>query len=141
MRNPNGEFGPCFLAVRSPLTLSEPRTAKKAVSVPRWVLGLGHGHFYSILLALSFGSTISPGFFGFYSKGIPMAHASFCPPHPERNGAMGFQNLALVDDVALIGVDEGLCLLWSSILCSPCLTAACLVALRCRLIFGLRQLR
>ena len=112
-----------------------------AVSVPRWVLGLGHGHFYSILLALSFGSTISPGFFGFYSKGIPMAHASFCPPHPERNGAMGFQNLALVDDVALIGVDEGLCLLWSSILCSPCLTAACLVALRCRTICGSLQLR
>ena len=88
-----------------------------AVSVPRWVLGLGHGHFYSILLALSFGSTISPGFFDFYSKGISMAHAPFCPPHPERNGAMGFQNLALVDDVVLIGVEEGLCLLWSSMVC------------------------
>ena len=33
-----------------------------AASVPRWVLGLGIGHFYSILLALSFGSTTSPGF-------------------------------------------------------------------------------
>ena len=92
-----------------------------AVSVPRWVLGLGHGHFYSILLALSFGSTISPGFFDFYSKGISMAHASFCPPHPERNGAMGFQNLALVADVVLISVDEGLCLLWSSMVCLWCM--------------------
>ena len=56
---------------------------------------LGHGHFYSVLLALSFGSTISPGFFGYYSKGISMAHASFYLPHPERNGVMGFQNLFL----------------------------------------------
>ena len=39
-----------------------------AVSVPRWVIGLGHGNFYSILLALSFGSTISPGFFDYYSN-------------------------------------------------------------------------
>ena len=34
---------------------------------------------------------------------------------------MGFHNLALVDDVVLIGVDEGLCLLWSSMVCLWCM--------------------
>ena len=88
-----------------------------AASVPRWVLGLGLGHFYSFLLALSFGSTISPGFFDYYSKGISMAHSSFCPPDPRRNGVMKFINFALVDDLVLIGVEEGLVLLWSSMVC------------------------
>ena len=34
---------------------------------------------------------------------------------------MGVQNLALVDDVVLIGVDEGLCLLCSSMVCLWCM--------------------
>ena len=31
-----------------------------ATSIPRWTMGLGLGEFYCVLLALSFGSTISP---------------------------------------------------------------------------------
>ena len=81
------------------------------------MLGLRLGHFYSILLALSFGSTISRGFFDYYSKGISMARSSFCPPDPCRNGVMKFINFALVDDLVLIGVEEGLSLLWSSVVC------------------------
>ena len=43
-----------------------------------------------------------------------MAHSSFCPPDPRRNGVMKFINFALVGDLVLIGVEEGLALLWSS---------------------------
>ena len=92
-----------------------------AASVPRWALGLGIGHFYSILLALSFGLTISPGFIDYYSQGISVAHSSFCPPDPCRNGVMKFINFALVGDLVLIGVEEGLSLLWSSMVCLWCM--------------------
>ena len=51
-----------------------------ATSIPRYVLGLGYGQFYCVLLALSFGSAVSPGFFEYFSKAISLAHASFVPP-------------------------------------------------------------
>ena len=88
-----------------------------ATSIPRYVLGLGYGQFYCVLLALSFGSAVSPGFFDYFSKAISLAHASFVPPHPERNGVLNFINFVLVDDVVLMGVEEGLCLLWSVMVC------------------------
>jgi len=88
-----------------------------ATSIPRWVLGLGHGHFYSVLLALSFGSTISPGFFDYFSKAVSMAHSSFKPPDPARNGVLAFVNFCLVDDVVRMRFREGLYLLWSVMVC------------------------
>ena len=88
-----------------------------ASSIPRCVLGLGLGQFYCVLLALSFGSTISPGFFDYLSKAISMAHSSFAPPEPYRNGVLAFINFVLVDDVVLMGLREGLCLLWSVMVC------------------------
>ena len=88
-----------------------------ATSIPRWVLGLGLGNFYCVLLALSFGSTISPGFFDYFSKAISMAHSSFAPPDPARNGVLAFVNFVLVDDIVLMGVREGLSLIWSVMVC------------------------
>ena len=88
-----------------------------ATSIPRWVLGLGLGNFYCVLLALSFGSTISPGFFDYFSKAISMAHSSFAPPDPARNGVLAFVNFVLVDDIVLMGVREGLSLMWSVMVC------------------------
>ena len=88
-----------------------------ASSIPRWVLGLGLGQFYCVLLALSFGSTISPGFFDYFSKAIAMAHSSFAPPEPHRNAALAFISFVLVDGAVLMGVREGLCLLWSVMVC------------------------
>ena len=81
-----------------------------ATSIPRYVLGFGYGQFYCVLLALSFGSAVSPGFFDYFSKAISLAHAPFVPPHPERSGVLNFINFVLVDDVVLMGVEEGLCL-------------------------------
>ena len=46
-----------------------------------------------------------------------MAHSSFAPPDPHRNGVLAFINFVLVDDVVLMGVREGLCLLWSVMVC------------------------
>ena len=74
-----------------------------ATSIPRWVLGLGLGNFYCVLLALSlFGSTISPGFFDYFYKAISMAHSPFAPPDPARNGVLAFINFVLVDGIVLI---------------------------------------
>ena len=88
-----------------------------ASSIPRWVLGLGLGQFYCVLLALSFGSTISPGFFDCFSKANSVAHWSLAPPEPYCNGTLAFINFVLVDDVVLMCVRERLCLLWSVMVC------------------------
>ena len=72
------------------------------------MLGLSYGQFYCVLLALSFGSAVPPGFFDYFSKAISLAHASFVPPRPERNGVLNFINFVLVDDVVLMDVEEGL---------------------------------
>ena len=88
-----------------------------ASSIPRWVVGLGTGQFYCVLLALSFGSTISPGFFDFFSRAISMAHSSFASPEPYCNDVLAFINFVLVEDVVLMGVREGLCLPWSVMVC------------------------
>ena len=88
-----------------------------AVSIPRWVIGMGYGSYYVFLLALSFGSAISPGFFDFFSKAISAALSSFAPPDPWRDGSTAFVNLMLVDDIVCIGVKEGMALLWSCMVC------------------------
>ena len=75
-----------------------------AVSIPRWVLGLGQGHFYIFLLALSFGSAISPVFFDYFSKAISAVLSSYSPPNPWRDGVLQYLNLMLVDDIVLVGV-------------------------------------
>jgi hypothetical protein len=56
-------------------------------------------------------------FFDYFSKAISMAHSSFAPPDPHRNGVLAFINFVLVGDVVLMGVREGLCLLWSVMVC------------------------
>ena len=88
-----------------------------ATFIQRYVLGLGYGQHYCVPLALSFGSTISPGLSDNFPKAISLAHASYKPPHPERNGVLTFVNFMLVDDVVLMEVEEGLCLLWSVMVC------------------------
>ncbi|MAV11925.1 MAG: hypothetical protein CL861_00440 [Cyanobium sp. MED843] len=88
-----------------------------AVSIPRWVLGLGQGHFYIFLLALSFGSAISPGFFDYFSKAISAVLSSYSPPNPWRDGVLQYLNLMLVDDIVCVGVLEGFALLWCSMVC------------------------
>ena len=60
---------------------------------------------------------MSPGVFDYFSKATSLAHAPFVPPHPERSGVLNFINFVLVDDVVLMGVEEGLCLLWSVMVC------------------------
>ena len=89
-----------------------------ATSIPRWVLGLGHGHCYSVLLALSFGATISPGFFDYFSKAVSMAHSSFKPLGPARNGVLAFVSFCLVDDVVLMGASERGCVCSSPSWCA-----------------------
>ena len=46
-----------------------------------------------------------------------MAHSSFAPPDPARNGVLAFVNFVLVDDIVLMGVREGLSLIWSVMVC------------------------
>ena len=75
-----------------------------ATSIPRWVMGLGLGESYCVLLALSFGSTISLGFFVYFSKAITMSHSSFAPLDPSRNGVLALVNFTLVDGIVLMGV-------------------------------------
>ena len=46
-----------------------------------------------------------------------MAHSSFAPPGPARNGVLASVNFVLVDDIVLMGVREGLSLIWSVMVC------------------------
>ena len=46
-----------------------------------------------------------------------MAHSSFAPPGPARNGVLAFVNFVLANDIVLMGVREGLSLMWSVMVC------------------------
>ena len=50
-----------------------------------------------------------------------MAHSSSAPPDPSRNGVLALVNFMLVDGIVLMGVQEGLCLLWSVMVCKWCM--------------------
>ena len=74
-----------------------------AASIPRWCADLGaKGNLYVVSLVLTFGSTISPGYFDFFSKAISHAQRHFAPSCPERDGTAAFSNEMLVDDLVMV---------------------------------------
>ena len=79
-----------------------------AASIPRWAADVGEkGELYVVLLVLSFGSSISPGYFDYFSKAISHAQRHFSPSTPETDGTPGFSNEMLVDDAVLVEVAMG----------------------------------
>ena len=76
-----------------------------AASIPRRVVDSEmKGDLYVLLLVLSFGSSISPGYFDYFSKAMSAAQRHFSPSCPERDGSAGFSNEMLVDDIVLVEV-------------------------------------
>ena len=78
-----------------------------ACAIPQDVLGLGLGDFIVIQLTLTFGSSISPGSYDFFSKAIEMGHRAHSPPVPRRDGVSRFRSNTLVDDGVIVAVKLG----------------------------------
>ena len=78
-----------------------------ASSIPLWAYGLGLGDLITIHLVLTFGSTISPGNYDFFSKAIEMCHRAYSPPDARRNGTSRYRSHTLVDDGVVLAVQLG----------------------------------
>ena len=84
-----------------------------ATAIPMWTVCLGLHDFIAINLVLTFGSTVSPGNYDFFSKAIEMAHRAYGPPVPRRDGNSRFRSHTLVDDGVVVAVMLGFCLRFS----------------------------
>lgn len=84
-----------------------------ATAIPMWTVGLGLHDFIAINLVLTFGSTVSPGNYDFFSKAIEMAHRAYGPPAPRRDGNSRFRSHTLVDDGVIVAVLLGFGLRYS----------------------------